>query len=102
MPFTAISACGRLRSTTVTRERYKTPEGDVSAEFGRLCQLFQQALPGPADRILFDCLMNEASSLGLNWVEGLEYVVEQRHRFDEARPPTPIPDRASEDAAEPA
>lgn len=66
----------------MTRERYKTPEEDVSAEFSRVCQLFQQALPGPSDRILFDCLMNEASSQGLNWVDALQYVVAERSRLE--------------------
>lgn len=68
----------------MTRERYKTPDGEVSAEFSRVCQLFQEALPSPADRLLFDCLMNEASSLGLNWVDGLRYVVEQRKQLQGA------------------
>lgn len=65
----------------MTRERYKTPDTDVSAEFDRVCELFQQALPGPADRLVFECLMNEASSLGLNWVDGLQYVVDKRNRM---------------------
>lgn len=65
----------------MTRERYKTPDTDVSAEFDRVCDLFQQALPGPADRLVFECLMNEASSLGLNWVDGLQYVVDKRTRL---------------------
>lgn len=71
----------------MTRDRYKTPEEDVSAEFSRVCQLFQQALPGPSDRILFECLMNEASSRGLNWVDALQYVVEERSRLQRAAPP---------------
>ena len=65
----------------MTRERYKTPEPDVSAEFDRVCQLFQEALPEPSDRFVFECLMNEASSLGLNWVDGLQYVVDKRSRL---------------------
>lgn len=68
----------------MTRDRYKTPDTDVSAEFDRVCDLFQQALPGPSDRLIFECLMNEASSLGLNWVDGLQYVVEKRGRLQAA------------------
>lgn len=75
----------------MTRERYKTPDGDVSAEFQRVCQLFQQALPGPSDRFLFDCLMNEASNLGLNWVDGLQYVVERRKRLETPDSSAPTP-----------
>lgn len=71
----------------MTRERYKTPATDVSAEFDRICDLFQQALPGPSDRLVFECLMNEASSLGLNWVDGLQYVVDKRNHLQHAEQP---------------
>ena len=71
----------------------------MSAEFSRVCELFQQALPGPSDRLLFDCLMNEASSLGLNWVEGLQYVVEQRRRLDAEEPQSSAAEPPSDDAA---
>lgn len=64
------------------REQYKTPDADVAAEFDRVCQLFQLALGKPSDRVLFDSLMSEANDKGLNWVEGLEYVVQRRE--DEA------------------
>ncbi len=77
-----------LHTGAVTRERYKTPDTDVSAEFDRVCELFQQALPGPADRLAFECLMNEASSLGLNWVDGLQYVVDKRNRMHFAEQPS--------------
>ena len=60
------------------REQYKTAEQDVSAEFERVCQLFRLALGRPSDRVLFDSLMGEASARGLNWVQGLEYVMEHR------------------------
>lgn len=60
------------------REQYRTPDEDVAAEFDRVCQLFQLALGKPSDRVLFDSLMSEANEHGLNWVEGLEYVVRQR------------------------
>ncbi len=72
------------------RDHYKTPDTDVSAEFDRVCQLFQEALPEPSDRFVFECLMNEASNLGLNWVDGLRYVVEKRNRLQasEANPPS--------------
>lgn len=60
------------------REQYKTPDEDVVAEFERVCQLFRLALGEPSDRVLFDALMAEASERGLNWVQGLEYVIEQR------------------------
>ena len=62
------------------RDQYKTPEGDLSMEFNRVCQLFQLAQGEPSDRLLFDALMGEASDQGLNWIEGLEYVVEHMPR----------------------
>jgi hypothetical protein len=62
------------------REQYRTPDADVAAEFERVSQLFQLALGQPSDRVLFDSLMSEASDKGLNWVQGLEYVIEQRQR----------------------
>jgi hypothetical protein len=60
------------------REQFKTPDADVAAEFDRVCQLFQLALGKPSDRVLFDSLMSEANEKGLNWIQGLEYVVQQR------------------------
>jgi hypothetical protein len=68
-------------SSTVVRmrrEQYKTPDEDVVAEFERVCRLFRLALGEPSDRVLFDALMAEANERGLNWVQGLEYVIEQR------------------------
>lgn len=65
------------------REHYKTPDEDVAAEFDRVCQLFQLALGKPSDRVLFDSLMGEASANGLNWIQGLEYVVRHRRPEDE-------------------
>lgn len=64
----------------MAREQYRTPDADVAAEFERVSQLFQLALGQPSDRVLFDSLMSEASDKGLNWVQGLEYVIEQRQR----------------------
>lgn len=60
------------------REQYKTPEEDVAAEFDRVCQMFQLAMGKPSDRMLFESLMGEASDKGLDWVQGLQYVIEQR------------------------
>ena len=60
------------------RDQFKTPEEDVTAEFDRVCRLFRLALGEPSDRVLFDALMAEASAQGMNWVQGLEYVVKQR------------------------
>jgi hypothetical protein len=60
------------------REQYKTPDEDVVAEFERVCSLFRLALGEPSDRVLFDALMAQANERGLNWVQGLEYVVAQR------------------------
>ncbi len=60
------------------REQYKTSEEEVTAEFDRVCQLFQLALGKPSDRVLFDSLMTEANERGMNWIQGLQYVVEQR------------------------
>ena len=63
------------------RELFRTPDEEVSAEFNRVCQLFQLALGKPSDRVLFDSLMSEANANGLNWIQGLEYVI--RHRPSE-------------------
>lgn len=68
------------------REEFRTPDEDVMAEFDRVCQLFQLALGKPSDRVLFDSLMGEASTHGMNWVEGLEYVVEQRRSGEDRAP----------------
>ena len=66
----------------MAREQYRTPDEDVAAEFERVSHLFRLALGRPSDRLLFDSLMSEASARGLNWVQGLEYVIEQRRRGD--------------------
>ena len=60
------------------REQFRTPDEDVAAEFDRVCQLFRLALGKPSDRVLFDSLMVEANERGLNWVQGLEYVIQRR------------------------
>ena len=69
---------GFCRVLGMAREQYRTPDEDVAAEFDRVCQLFQLALGQASDRVLFDSLMLEASDQGMNWVQGLEYVIEQR------------------------
>ncbi len=66
----------------MAREQYKTPDEDVAAEFERVSQLFRLALGKPSDRVLFDSLMAEANSKGMNWVQGLEYVIDRRRRGD--------------------
>lgn len=96
-PVTSSASWSTLHRGAVTRERYKTPDTDVSAEFDRVCELFQQALPGPSDRLVFECLMNEASSLGLNWVDGLQYVVDARSRLHFAEQPATDGDVNSSD-----
>ncbi len=63
------------------REQFKTPEEDVTAEFERVCRMFRLALGEPSDRVMFDALMAEASERGMNWVQGLEYVVEHRREM---------------------
>jgi len=65
---------------SMAREQYRTADEDVAAEFERVSQLFRLALGKPSDRLLFDSLMTEASEQGLNWVQGLEYVIEKRRR----------------------
>jgi hypothetical protein len=60
------------------REQFKTPDEDVAAEFERVCRLFRLALGEPSERALFDALMVEANDKGLNWVQGLEYVIQRR------------------------
>ncbi len=74
------------------REDYRTPDEDVASEFERVCQLFQLAMGKPSDRVLFESLMGEANEKGLNWIQGLEYVLEHRHIEESAemtsrRPP---------------
>ena len=73
------------------REQFKTPDEDVAAEFDRVCQLFQLALGRPSDRVLFESLMGEANEKGLNWIQGLEYVIEHR----ETTAPVEFPARHS-------
>jgi hypothetical protein len=58
-----------------------TTDEELAAEFGRVKDLFDSALHGPADRAAFCTMMNEASAQGLNWVQALEYVVRQRRRM---------------------
>ena len=54
-------------------------DNDVVALSTRVLQLFQQALPDPNDRSLFDRLMTEARNKGLTWLEGLEYTARNRN-----------------------
>lgn len=82
------------------REQYKTPDEDVTSEFDRVCQLFQLALGKPSDRMLFESLMGEANEQGMNWIQGLEYVIERREtnvhaEMRDRRPPA----RAEESSA---
>lgn len=58
--------------------RYDIGDQDVVAFSRNILQLFEQALPDPADRTLFDRLMNEARGQGLSWAESLEYTIRQR------------------------
>ena len=62
----------------MSREQLRTPDEFMAAEFGRVMRLFGQALPTESDRTTFERLMNEASSMGLNWIEGLEYAASKR------------------------
>ena len=89
------------------REQYKTPDADVAAEFDRVCSLFRSALGQPSDRVLFESLMGEANAHGLDWVQGLEYVIEKRLaardlRFSAPgrRPPTRATTMAQHEAGE--
>ena len=41
-------------------------------------ELLPRALPDAADTRLFNQLMAEAKAKGLNWMQGLEYVIEHR------------------------
>ncbi len=75
------------------REQYKTPDEDIAQEFDRVCQLFQLALGKPSDRVLFQSLMGEANERGLNWIQGLEYVIEQRETSTLADLPSKHPPR---------
>lgn len=63
---------------SLDRNQYRTSEEELAAEFGRVLTLFNEALARTGDGSLFRFLMNEASAKGLNWVEGLEYVVSRR------------------------
>lgn len=58
--------------------RYAMTDEDVVALSTQVLKLFQQALPDPGDRSLFDRLMAEARYKGLTWFEGLEYTAQQR------------------------
>jgi hypothetical protein len=51
---------------------------NIAALSSYVIWLFREALPDPADRSLFDRLMFQARAKGMNWIQGLEYVVEQR------------------------
>ena len=62
----------------MSRERYKTPDDELAEEFGRIIHLFQETTSKITDPELFKRLMNEASAKGLNWIQGLEYVLERR------------------------
>lgn len=57
---------------------YYSPVQDVVALSNHVIRLFKEALPDPSDRSLFDRLMYQAKAKGLSWVQGLEYVAEQR------------------------
>ena len=46
----------------------------------RVLLLLRQALPNPKDRTFFNSCMSEARSLGLSWIEGLEYAAWQSSR----------------------
>lgn len=63
------------------REYLHTTDEEVAAEFGRVKELFDTALHGPADRAAFCAMMNEASAKGMNWVQALEYVVTRRREL---------------------
>ncbi|MGI4828967.1 MAG: hypothetical protein ACRYFU_12365 [Janthinobacterium lividum] len=58
--------------------QYDLGDQDVVAFSQRILQLFEQALPDPSDRTLFDRLMIEARGQGLSWAEGLEYTIQRR------------------------
>lgn len=65
------------------RDHLKTPDEDVVAELQRVTVLFQLALPDSGSRLTFDHLMNEAAARGMDWVNALEYVIEQRRLQDD-------------------
>ena len=56
---------------TMGRERYRTSDEDVAEEFGRVMELLVKAQAKPR----FYEFMAEGSSLGLTWVDALEYAV---------------------------
>jgi hypothetical protein len=57
---------------------FQAPVQDVVALSTYVIRLFREALPDPSDRTLFDRLMYQARTKGLNWIQGLEYVAEHR------------------------
>ncbi len=81
------------------REQYKTPDEDVTSEFDRVCKLFQLALGKPSDRMLFESLMGEANEQGMNWVQGLEYVIERRETSVSTERPGRRPPARAEEAS---
>ena len=71
----------------MNREHYRTPDTEIEAHREQLWQLCREALPSPAEHTLFIRLMNEAGAKGLNWVEGLEFVVERRRAARQGEQP---------------
>ena len=69
-----------MHPSDVDRAKLKTSDDEIRGEFDRVSRMFQLALGRPSDRALFDHLMNEASGKGLNWVEGLQYVIPARRQ----------------------
>ena len=45
-------------------------------------QLFQQACPSKQDEEFFNRNIQRAMSLGMNWEEGLQFVISQRQRLN--------------------
>lgn len=50
----------------------------IDPSLSRHRELLPRALPNAADTRQFDRWMAEARANGLNWIEGLEYVIERR------------------------
>ena len=49
------------------------------AEFSqRAADLLAEACPDDSSRVFFERNMTLASSMGMSWVEGLQFVIEQR------------------------
>ena len=73
-------------SDSYDRSLFKTPDEQVAFEFGRLLELFGRARARSCTVDVFVKRVNEASKLGLTWVDALEFAAE-RHAIGSEKLP---------------